>query len=581
MHSNEDNLVGSAPKFSTQILSSFIYIILILIVCSFAIWLGQRQFQPPEVKVDNTNAQHFSAERAIKHLKKIAIEPRPIGAPEHDRVRDYLVSELKSLGVSPEVQLETENLTIWGKPYEGKVENIVARIPGKDSSGTIMITSHYDTDSHSPGAADAGSGVVAILETARALMESPQLKNDVVILITDGEEIGLLGAQAFANSHPWAKDIDIVLNFEARGSGGPSVLFETNEKNERLVKEFIEGVPNPVAHSFINELYKTMPNDTDFSVYKPSGVYGLNFAFFEDIYSYHTHEDSVENLDKKSLQHHGDNMLGLVQRLGNIELASRQDSSVLFFNAIGKKVVTYKEKLVIPIMLIAIIMYALIGVIGIKQTRFTLFGIGAGFFLFLLIGIISYFLGNYLWSLIGSMKGWTPWLIRVYPEISTPIFMSISFIIVSLISAIYGIFFKKVTLENLTMGSLLGWLILVCITSLLYKGTSYVFVWPFMFGLLGIGGSLYLDRKHMVAEKVFYLLIIVPILVLLGPIIYLIYVLLTVDNIGILMICVSSVFTFMIPLLGQMKGKLSIVFPIIFLLAGFVILSTSYIKVGL
>lgn len=576
-----DDLTGSAPKFSIQFLSSFIYIILILIICSLAIWLGQRQFQSPEVKAENTNAQHFSAERAIKHLEKIAMEPRPIGTPEHDRVRDYLVSELKSLGVSPEVQLETENLTIWGNPYEGKVENIVARIPGKDSSGTVMITSHYDTDTHSPGAADAGSGVVAILETVRALMESSQLKNDVVILISDGEEIGLLGAQAFANSHPLAKEIDIVLNFEARGSGGPSVLFETNEKNERLVKEFIKVVQNPVAHSFINELYKTMPNDTDFSIYKPSGVYGLNFAFFEDIYSYHSHEDSVENLDKKSLQHHGDNMLGLVQRLGNIKLTSEQDSSVLFFNAFGKKVVTYSEKLVIPIMLIAIIMYALIGLIGIRQSRFTLIGIGAGLFLFLLIGFISYFLGNYLWSLIGSMKGWTPWLIRVYPELSNPIFMSIAFIILSFISILYGITFKKVTLENLTMGSLLGWLILVCITSLLYKGTSYVFVWPYMFGLLGIGVSLYLDRKHMVADKVLYLFIIVPILVFLGPIIYLIYILLTLDNIGILMVCVSLVFTFMIPLLGQIKGKLSIVFPIIFLLSGFIILSISYIKVGL
>lgn len=49
-------------------------------------------------------------------------------------------------------------------------------------------------------------------------------KNDIVILISDAEELGLLGAGAFVEHHPWAKDIGLVLNFEARGSGGPSYM---------------------------------------------------------------------------------------------------------------------------------------------------------------------------------------------------------------------------------------------------------------------------------------------------------------------------------------------------------------------
>lgn len=577
--SEEMMIAVSVPVKKRPFLKNLIFISLIIAISLISIWIGFLQFQMPEVLPQSAGKELFSSERAVKYLEQIVDKPRPTGSVENDRVRDYLLSELTGFGLSPEIQSAEDNLTVWGTPYEGKIENIVARIPGKASSGTIMITSHYDTDPHSPGAADAGSGVAAILETVRAVMETSQLKNDIVILISDGEEIGLLGAQAFAQDHPWAQDIDIVLNFEARGSGGPSVLFETNEQNERLVAEFVKEASNPVAHSFINELYKTMPNNTDFSIYKPSGVHGLNFAFFEDIYGYHSHEDTVENLDLQSLQHHGDNMLELVQHLGNMELVAKKDSEVLFFNAVGKKVVIYSEKLVIPIMLLVVTIYALICVFGFRQNKLTFFGVGAGFLLFLIMMFISYFAGNILWFIISSMKGWTPWLIRVYPIISNPVFISIILMVLALNMVIYWVANKRVNAENLTMGALFGWLVLACLSSLLFKGTSYVFVWPLMFGLLALGGYMYLNRKHPYSANAIYISTIVPILVFLGPIIYLVFVLLTIDHIGILMICSSIVAAYMIPLLNQIKGKYYFIFPTILLLAGLLILITIYIKV--
>ena len=70
---------------------------------------------------------------------------------------------------------------------------------------------------------------VTILEGVRAylaLNKTP--KNDIIILFSDAEELGLLGAQAFVEHHPWAKNIGLVLNFEARGSGRTKLYVDGN-----------------------------------------------------------------------------------------------------------------------------------------------------------------------------------------------------------------------------------------------------------------------------------------------------------------------------------------------------------------
>jgi len=101
-----------------------------------------------------------------------------------------------------------------------------------------MLVAHYDTVSRSPGAADDGAAVAALLETLRALNAGPPLRNDLIVLITDGEEPGMLGARAFVAEHPWLRDVGVVCNFEARGTRGPSIMFETSSDNGRLIREF-------------------------------------------------------------------------------------------------------------------------------------------------------------------------------------------------------------------------------------------------------------------------------------------------------------------------------------------------------
>ena len=75
-----------------------------------------------------------------------------------------------------------------------------------------------------------------MLETLRALKAGPPLDRDVIALLTDGEESGCLGARVFVTEHPWADEVGIVLNFDARGNSGPSIMFETSDGNGWLIR---------------------------------------------------------------------------------------------------------------------------------------------------------------------------------------------------------------------------------------------------------------------------------------------------------------------------------------------------------
>jgi len=161
---------------------------------------------PPTPLPLSAPPDEFSAYRALEHLKQFARKPHPMGSAEHDRVRDYLIDQLRALGLSPEIQRATG---VTGKfSAAGNVENIVARQNGtRPGTPALMLAAHYDSVPAAPGNGDDGAGVAAILETLRALHTQPPLQNDLIVLFTDGEEDGLLGASAFAAEHPWAKDV--------------------------------------------------------------------------------------------------------------------------------------------------------------------------------------------------------------------------------------------------------------------------------------------------------------------------------------------------------------------------------------
>ena len=177
---------------------------------------------PPPAQSETAVADQFSAVRALRHVRAVAQRPHAMGTAAHAEVRQYLVDTLKAHGLEAQLQ-EATLLTsgFLGIPSAARVVNVVARLVGQEKGKAVLLVSHYDSVPQSLGASDDGCGIAAMLETLRALRAGSPLRNDVILLFTDGEEAGLLGARAFAEQHAWIDDIGVVLNFEARGTRGP------------------------------------------------------------------------------------------------------------------------------------------------------------------------------------------------------------------------------------------------------------------------------------------------------------------------------------------------------------------------
>ena len=307
---------------------------------------------PPPPRPASSPADQFSADRAFAHVEQIAIVPHPVGSAANARVRDYLVAELRDLGLQPNVLAASG---VRGNEL-ARVENIHARIPGRASTGHIVLAAHYDSVAQAPGASDDAAGVAAILETARALRATSSLRNDIDLVITDGEEPLLLGAQAFVNAGVIDPSRSIVVNLEAGGSSGPSMLFQSSSGNRGLIEAFAQ-LEDPVGGSELAALFELLPNDTDFTVFREAGFAGLNLIFGDGHVQYHSPTDTPANLDRSSLQHHGDNLLRLAQVFGDQQLPLPRDDDVTFFSLFGK-LVWYPTGLTVPLAVLALGIFA-------------------------------------------------------------------------------------------------------------------------------------------------------------------------------------------------------------------------------
>jgi hypothetical protein len=338
---------GASRRGLPQLVGAAVLVVLVAVIVGA--YLART---PPAPRPASSPADGFSAERAFAHVEQIAAVPHPVGSPANAGVRDYLLAELRDLGLQPNVQAAT---TVRGNEL-ARVENIHARIPGRASTGNVVLAAHYDSVAQAPGAADDAAGVAAILETARALRATSPLRNDVDLVITDGEEPGLLGAQAFVTSGVIDPSRSIVLNLEAGGSSGPSMLFQSSPGNLGLIQAFAQ-VKDPVGGSELAALFELLPNDTDFTVFRDAGFAGLNLIFGDGHVQYHSPTDTPANLDRSSLQHHGDNLLRLAQVFGEQQLPLPRDDDVTFFSLFGT-LVWYPAGLTVPLALLALGVFA-------------------------------------------------------------------------------------------------------------------------------------------------------------------------------------------------------------------------------
>lgn len=329
-------------------------LLLFAVILAATLW----RYAPPAARATSADAAVFSAGRALEILAKIVGDgaPRTPGSAAHARARGVIVAELERLGLHPEVQSAVS--CRWSRC--ATVDNVVARLDGTDAAGgAVALVAHYDSVGAGSGAADDGSGVAVVLEVARALAAGPAPRNAVIWLVDDGEEPGLLGARAFADRHPWAAEVRAVINLEARGSSGPSLMFETGRDDAALLPHFARSVARPVASSLFASIYDILPNDTDFSVFKQAGTRGFNFAFIAEPENYHRSSDRIERLDPGSVQHQGDNVLALTRSLAAADLGAAEGrGKAVFFDLLAFAVLWWPASWTLPLAVAVLLVLA-------------------------------------------------------------------------------------------------------------------------------------------------------------------------------------------------------------------------------
>ncbi len=300
----------------------------LLAVLVLALWrsLG------PAPKALGAPADEFSATRAGEALRGVFGEgvPHPTGSPANARVRGRLVARFRALGYETFVQ---RRFACNAVPYCAMAENVVARAPGA-SRDAVVLVAHYDSVPSGPGVSDDGMGVAALLETARAV-KGKRFRNPIAFLVTDAEETGLVGAEAFVADKALSADAAVYVNVENRGTGGLSNMFETSRGNQWLIRHLARSLPWPQATSFFSTVYDLLPNDTDVTVFKREGKGAVNFAAIHGVNWYHTPFDDLAHASPRTLQHHGDNVLATLRALADADLAARSRGDASFFDVLG------------------------------------------------------------------------------------------------------------------------------------------------------------------------------------------------------------------------------------------------------
>ncbi|HKP80008.1 MAG TPA: M20/M25/M40 family metallo-hydrolase, partial [Phenylobacterium sp.] len=317
----------------------------LLIALMLGSWIAFNDQLLPESQPLSAPASEFSAERAFADVTLMAAAPHPLGSPANARVRDALVGRMAELGLSPQVRPDVGIEAPRGAPdrlYAGPVDNIVGVLPGRDRNApALALMAHYDSVPGSPGAADDAIGVATALETVRAIKARGTPARDVMVVLTDGEEAGLLGANHFFRRDPLARRIGLVINAEARGSTGRVNMFQTSPRNGQLIDLFARSAQRPASSSLSVLIYEKMPNDTDLTESLKAGIAGLNYAVIGRQFDYHSPTATPANLERGSLQDMGTQVLAAADQAAFAsELPGRAPSAV-YSNLFGDTVIAY------------------------------------------------------------------------------------------------------------------------------------------------------------------------------------------------------------------------------------------------
>lgn len=485
---------------------------------------GALLLRPPDPRPVSAPAEEFSAQRALKDAEAIGGQPRPLGSAASRAAREHLTRRLTELGGTVRAGTEPVSTDGQGTALVARVTNIHATFPGSGGAdaGHVLLMAHYDSVPAGPGASDNAVNVAAVLEVVRALRfggDTP--RNTVDVLFTDGEEPGLLGARAFAARDTLDPANTVVVNLEARGVSGPSIMFESGPRNSGALSALADA-DRPIATSLADEIYSFLPNDTDFSVFKDKGFGGLNFAFVDGSAHYHTPNDSLRNVSAGSLQHQGDSVLAVTRHLTGKDLSAlpdgRQDT---YFTVLGL-LVHYPQALAPAVALTAAAAYGL--TLRYARRRGVALG-GAGRAALTLPAALAAAaaIGFGGWQALCALRpGYAD---LPMGDSYRPHWYRAAFLVLT-VAAVTGwrlLLRRRVDAVQLALG-VWGWFTgLALVTAFLTPGASYLFAWAPLLGCAGLVAALRAcgDRAWWTlgttAASVTALVLLLPVIVLVFP----------------------------------------------------------------
>lgn len=390
--------------------------VLALMATLFAVFTLRQHFVgPPAIDPDH----RFNTSAAFERLERILGDetPHPVDSDANDAVRERLVGEITALGFTPIIRDQFHCSDGWRGLTCARVQNVMFWVgpPTTEPKSAVMIASHYDSVSAGPGASDDGIGIAASLEIAR-ILKADGPKKPVLVLITDGEEIGLVGARAFVETDPFAAAIESVISLEARGVRGPVAMFETSQPNGRDIQILRADVKHPVASSLAADVYAAMPNGTDVTEYLALDIDVGNYAIGHGSRFYHTPGDNLANLDQRSLFHMGANALAGVEAFMN-SAPQTGERKRIYMDVFGAFVISLPQGVSLPVGIIAALLSLLALIRSPKRSRFkaALFPplalvFGVGFAVALSMGIAAirpeqFFAAAHPWALRGMQNG--------------------------------------------------------------------------------------------------------------------------------------------------------------------------------
>jgi Peptidase family M28 len=418
---------------------------------------------PP--KGPNAPENEFSSARAMQVLRGLLAEgvPHPLGTPANARVRSRLETQFRALGYDVTVQRRFACNSGAGC---GMVENVFAYRRGAARGDIVMVAAHYDSVAAGPGASDDGQGTATLLEVARAV-RNERFRNRIAFLATDGEEAGLLGAEAFVADPALSGDVAAVINVDMRGTYGGSNMFETSNGNRWLIRHLGNALDRPQASSVFYSIYKLLPNDTDATVFKRADMAAVNFAALQGVNWYHTSLDDLAHASPKTLQHHGDNALATLRVLADADLDARSSTDATYFDVLTLFLVWWPQEWTLWMGIISLL--ALLVAARRTDARAITFGVLAAFTALLIAGVGAVAMGQ----LVRLEKG-------DFNFIARPLATIAAMWLTGFAAAIFGaaIFNRRDNPRALLYGIAIVWHAIGIALTIALPGAAYMFIVP-------------------------------------------------------------------------------------------------------